>query len=105
MAYERLVTKLTVENLWIYILRLLKEKPLYGYEIRKQIQDRFGFAPAIITVYVVLYKLQREGLVKKAATRSDDTSQRKYYQITEEGLQSLEAGRKFLENTFQRVFE
>ena len=104
MAYERLVEKLTVENLWLYILRLLQEKPLYGYEIRKQIQGRFNFAPAIITVYVVLYKLQREGLVKKVSMKGDNSAQRKYYAITNKGTDMLEAGKKFFESTYQRVF-
>ncbi len=104
MAYERLVGKLTVENLWLYILRLLKEKPLYGYEIRKRIQERFDFSPAVITVYVVLYKLQREGLVKKVSVKGDNSAQRKYYSITDEGSEMLEAGKKFFESTFQRVF-
>ena len=104
MAYDRLVEKLTVENLWLYILRLLKEKPLYGYEIRKRIQERFDFSPAVITVYVVLYKLQREGLVKKVSVKGDNSAQRKYYSITREGSEMLEAGKKFFESTFQRVF-
>ncbi len=104
MAYERLVEKLTVENLWLYVLRLLREKPLYGYEIRKQIQGRFNFAPAVITVYVVLYKLQREGLVKKTSVKGDSSVQRKYYTITEKGAEALTAGKKFFEDTYQRVF-
>ncbi len=96
--------KLTVENLWLYILRLLQERPLYGYEIRKQIQERFNFAPAVITVYVVLYKLQREGLVKKVSVKGENSAQRKYYTMTEKGTQMLEAGKKFFESTYQRVF-
>lgn len=103
MAYDRLVEKLTVENLWLYILRLLQEKPLYGYEIRKQIQERFDFSPAVITVYVVLYKLQREGLVKKISVKSD-SSQRKYYTITDNGTKMLAVGKKFFEDTYRRVF-
>ncbi len=104
MAYERLVEKLTVENLWLYILRLLQEKPLYGYEIRKRIQERFDFSPAVITVYVVLYKLQREELVKKVSVKGANSSQRKYYSITEKGVEVLGAGKKFFESTYLRVF-
>ncbi len=104
MAYGRLVEKLTVENLWLYILRLLGEKPLYGYEIRKQIQERFHFAPAVITVYMVLYKLQREGLVRKTSVKGESSAQRKYYTITDKGMETLQAGKKFFEDTYQRVF-
>ena len=41
-AMNRLVNKLTKEMLWIYILRLLQERPHYGYEIKQLVTDRFG---------------------------------------------------------------
>ena len=41
-AYRRLVRKLTVENLWLYVLSLLKEGPLYGYEVVKRIEERLS---------------------------------------------------------------
>ena len=61
-AYKRLTKKLTKENLWIYVLRLLQERPMYGYEIRQKIDTKFGFAPARVSCYVVLYKMKREKL-------------------------------------------
>ena len=54
MALERLKEKLTKENLWLYILTLLKGGPLYAYEIRSKISKSFSFEPAMITIYVVL---------------------------------------------------
>jgi DNA-binding PadR family transcriptional regulator len=62
LALDRLEKKLTKENLWIYILKLLKDRELYAYELKDKIRARFGFEPAMITVYVVLYKMEREGL-------------------------------------------
>ena len=37
VAYERLFNKLTKENLWMYVIRLLSEKPMYGKEIAEEI--------------------------------------------------------------------
>jgi len=64
MAYERLVRKLTHENLWIYILTLLKDGPLYGYEVRRMIEERFGFRPGQVTSYIVLYRLEKAWYIR-----------------------------------------
>jgi DNA-binding PadR family transcriptional regulator len=63
LAFERLVRKLTQENLWLYILTLLRQGPVYGYEIRRLIEERFGFKPGEVTSYVVLYRLEKAGLI------------------------------------------
>ncbi|MEM2743230.1 MAG: helix-turn-helix transcriptional regulator, partial [Candidatus Methanomethylicaceae archaeon] len=89
MALRRLENKITKENLWIYILNLLKDGPLYGYEVREKIKKKFGFEPATITVYMVLYKMEKEGLVIR---EKSNKNQRKYYLITEKGLKVLEEG-------------
>jgi DNA-binding PadR family transcriptional regulator len=100
LALRRLEQKLTKENLWIYILHLLRGGPLYAYEIRGKIRAAFGFEPATITVYVVLYKMEGEGLVTSAAERRTPSNiVRKYYRLTETGLQALENGRKILRRT------
>ena len=101
MAYNRLTRKLTVENLWMYILKMLSEKPMYAYEIKKALKERFGFTVATITVYMVLYKMTREGLVEKTPVEGD--SRRQYYKSTERGLATLKKGLKFLEKTLKTL--
>jgi DNA-binding PadR family transcriptional regulator len=96
-AYRRLTRKITIENLWIYVLSLLRDRPLYGYEVRDRIFERFGFRPGRITCYVVLYKLEKENLI--SSRRVDGKSKgapRKYYFITEKGLKEVEKAKKFL---------
>ncbi|MGQ9759411.1 MAG: helix-turn-helix transcriptional regulator [Candidatus Methanomethylicaceae archaeon] len=102
VALRRLKEKITKENLWIYILYLLKERPLYAYEVKEKIKERFGFEPATITAYVVLYRLEREGLVKANQERGESEKVgRKYYYPTEKGLQMLEAGKEVLKRTLR----
>ncbi|RLE74397.1 MAG: PadR family transcriptional regulator [Thermoprotei archaeon] len=102
MAYQRLVDKLTKENLWLYIIRLLKERPMYGKEIVKEIRDRFNFSPATVTVYVVLYKMVREGLVRKVQVAEGEG--KVYYEPTERGLEVFERGKEFMRSVYRSLF-
>jgi DNA-binding PadR family transcriptional regulator len=101
-AISRLEDKLTKEMLWIYILRLLQERPHYGYEIKQLIQDRFGFSPATVSGYAIIYRLTKDGLIEEQ--RQDD-SPRKYYAITSEGSHAMSEAKEFLQDTLERVFD
>lgn len=91
----RLKKKTTIDNLWLYILSLLTEGPMYAYEINRRLGNRFGFSAGEVTAYVVLYKLEKSGYVEtewKNAGR-----QRKYYRITAKGRKLLSEGLLLLE--------
>ena len=98
-ALKRLNKKLTIEVLYMWILRLLAEGNKYAYELRDEVGKRFGFSPATVTSYAVLYKMAREGLVK-ALDRSSLFPNRKYYTITPLGTQTLDASRKTIERLY-----
>ncbi|MCD6084233.1 MAG: PadR family transcriptional regulator [Desulfurococcales archaeon] len=98
-ALVRLNRKLTVENLWLYVLACLVNGPTYAYDIRRRIRRVFGFNPSTITLYTVIYKLSREGLVRVAK------EQPKTYEITEEGRRTLEEAVKFVEKNINRIKE
>ncbi|MGC8849550.1 MAG: PadR family transcriptional regulator [Candidatus Bathyarchaeia archaeon] len=101
-----MVRKLTVENLWIYVLSLLKDNPKYGYEIREEIQSRFGFKPGQVTSYMVLYMLEQDGYIESAGTmRSLAGPKRKYYRITEKGLNLLREAESFLSDIHRKLFK
>ncbi len=91
---KRLERKITVENLWIYILRMLKEKPMYAYELNKGVSDRFGFNIGTASAYVVLYKLKNAGYVK--TEWREEGRPRKYYIITESGKEILDKGMDYI---------
>jgi PadR family transcriptional regulator PadR len=105
MAYERLVEKLTKENLWLYILTMLKNGPMYGYEIARRLKTDFNIPIATITAYVVLYKMEREGLVERvehAEAAGGKVNIRKvYYRQTDKGRDTLEKGVEYLKNRLQ----
>ena len=105
-AFQRLEKNLTIDLLWIWVLKLLKEGPKYAYELKQEIQKRFGFSPAIVTNYTILYLLEREGVVKKIEMRNDiERIDRKYYEITELGYKLMEEAEKYLKETYNKLFE
>jgi PadR family transcriptional regulator PadR len=106
-AVNRLADKLTKANLWMYILRLLEDDPLYGYEIKSKIQNKFGFQPAIVSGYVILYKMKKDGLVQEEWKTSSEEGKpnRKYYSLTETGREAMAQARKYMELLITNVFD
>ena len=69
------------------LLGLLIEKPMYGYEIIKELKDRsrgyFNFKEG--TLYPALHRMETSGLVAGKWQTLSSGQQRKYYHITEKG--------------------
>ena len=104
-AYLRLVKNLTIDLLWIWVLKLLKEGPKYAYQLKQEIQEKFGFSPATVTNYTILYLLEREGLVEKTEMRnSDERIDRKYYIITKFGEEVMKEAELYLKQTYEKLF-
>lgn len=102
MAVERLRRKLTTENLWIHILSSLKERDMYGYEIANLLRKEKRVNVAIITVYTVLYKMEREGLIVRKS--GGTLNMRKiYYGITEKGNEAINLGITLLRDTLSSI--
>ena len=89
---RRLKKLLTSGNLWLYILSLAKDKKVYASELDKEIEKEFFFKPNKIMVYVVLYKIESEGLIE-----SEHKERRKYYRITKKGKKTLELAREYFQ--------
>jgi DNA-binding PadR family transcriptional regulator len=80
----------TKDCLWIYILRILADRPLHAYMLREEISKRFGFRPGTVTAYRVLYQLTAGGFVGKKAE-----GRRKVYTVTSKGREELAKAREF----------
>lgn len=83
------------------ILRLLEEKPRHGYEIIKELEDRFGgaYSPSPGTVYPTLTMLEDLGYAKV----SPDEGGRKVYEITPEGSAYLKEHSVTVDSIFDRI--
>ena len=105
MVINRLKKKTTTEMLWPYFLRLLKERPMYGYELRQEVIKRFRWKPPTVSSYLVLYGLQRGGYVTVVWREQRGKPARKYYKITKKGEELLEEGMKYLKGLCSKLLE
>jgi len=81
---------------------MLLDRPMYAYEIGKELRRRFGFSTATVTTYVVLYKLHREGLIGvEEEAESQGRPKRKYYALTDLGRKEFQRGRRLLQDTLR----
>ena len=83
------------------ILRLLEEKPRHGYEVIKELEDRFGgaYSPSPGTVYPTLTMLEDLGYAKA----NQDDGGRKVYSITPEGSAYLKEHSTTVDSIFDRI--
>jgi DNA-binding PadR family transcriptional regulator len=90
-------------HLKFVILRLLSEKPRHGYEIIKEIEDRFGgmYSPSPGTVYPTLTLLEDLGY---ARARPEEGG-KKIYEITDEGRAYLAENQTTIDDIFSRIAE
>ncbi|MEA1993770.1 MAG: PadR family transcriptional regulator [Euryarchaeota archaeon] len=105
MPLDRLKRKMTKEVMWLYVLTILKEKPTYAYQLKKEINEKFGWSPATITSYAVMYRLKRGGYVTTEWGDEGTHPRRKYYYITEEGDKLLNKGEEYLKSVIRELFE
>jgi DNA-binding PadR family transcriptional regulator len=85
------------------ILRLLEEKPRHGYEIIKEIEDRFGgmYSPSPGTIYPTLTLLEDLGY----ARAMPEEGGKKIYEITDEGRAHLAENQPHIDDIFSRIAE
>jgi PadR family transcriptional regulator PadR len=88
MEYRRELLKGNTETL---LLSLLKNQPMYGYQIIKELEKRsqgyFRFKEG--TLYPALHRLEAAGLVRGNWERLPSGKERRYYHLTEKGLKLL----------------
>ena len=68
------------------VLALLAERPMHGYQIIREIEERSGgsWKPSAGSVYPTLQLLADEGLI-----RAEESNGRKIYSLTEEGREAV----------------
>ncbi len=84
------------------ILKLLKERPMHGYEVMKALEDHTHgcYTPSPGTVYPTLQWLEDEGMVQ-----CEEVEGKKVYSITKAGEEFLEENKTTVDDIFDRVEE
>ncbi len=87
-------------RLRLYLLKLLDESPRHGYDVIRELEDRFMglYSPSAGTVYPRLARLEAEGLVEHEVTEG-----RKVYRITDAGRAELGDRRDDLDDLEQEI--
>jgi len=70
----------------LVILNALKHGRMYGYEIAKTLQAIPALAVVEGTIYPIMSRLEKEGLVTSSLEASPEGPARKYYRLSEEGV-------------------
>ena len=76
-------------SLWLLIL--LSERPMYGYEIIKELEKRFSgyWKPKTGAIYPALEKLEQDKLVTSQREFREEGPDRKHYAIAKKGESEL----------------
>ncbi len=87
-------------RLRLYLLKLLDESPRHGYDVIRELEDRFMglYSPSAGTVYPRLARLEAEGLVTHQVQEG-----RKVYRITETGRDELTQRQGDLDDLEQEI--
>jgi PadR family transcriptional regulator PadR len=70
----------------------MQEGPAYGYEMTKRLRARGLTIVGEGSIYPLLGRLERDGLVKTHRAASNGGPPRKYYEASREGERTLAAG-------------
>lgn len=71
------------------LLVVISEEEVYGYEMTKKL-ELYGFNMVSEgSIYPLLIRMKKNGLVKTTTKESDSGPKRKYYSLTEDGKEEL----------------
>ncbi len=89
---ERRRTELLRGVLDLCLLAVIEEGPAYGYEMTKRLRARGLSIVGEGSIYPLLGRLERDGLVETYRAASNGGPPRKYYRASREGQSVLTAG-------------
>lgn len=73
------------------VLSVVRQAESYAYEIVRSLSDHGGLVTSEGTIYPLLSRLRRDGLVETTWRESESGPPRRYYRLTAEGQRALDA--------------
>jgi DNA-binding PadR family transcriptional regulator len=88
---KRVSSKIARGSGEIAILSLLAERPLYGFEIAKQIGERTNgvLKFTLASLYPLLYEMEKRGWLEARWEANEAGRDRRYYRLTPTGRKQL----------------
>ena len=99
--YRKFIEKIIKTNREVFILSLLLEKQMCGYDLIKEIFTKFDVFLSQGTVYPILYTLEDEGLLIAEYNKGDMRS--KKYSLTPKGREVAEKDIENFTNALERI--
>ena len=102
---NRIESKIARGSAEIAILALLAERPLYGFEIARSIEEKTDGALRfqLASLYPMLYELEKRGYVKGQWQPNRAGRDRRYYSLTAAGGKKLAPLRREWRAFFQAL--
>jgi PadR family transcriptional regulator, regulatory protein PadR len=91
---DALLTQMRRGTLQYCVLALLDEEERYGFDLVRALADVDGMVTSEGTIYPLLSRLRRDGLVESSWQESPTGPPRRYYRLTEAGRAALAAFRR-----------
>ena len=89
---ERRHSELLRGVLDLCLLAVIEDEPAYGYEMTRRLRDRGLSTVGEGSIYPLLGRLERDGLVETFRLASDGGPPRKYYRASRAGRRALKRG-------------
>jgi PadR family transcriptional regulator PadR len=90
MDFGNWTTQVRKGLLELCIVNLLARGELYGYDLVKQLAGVKGLVVTEGTIYPLMSRLKKSGILKTRLVESSSGPARKYYSLTREGYQDRE---------------
>ena len=90
-AQDALITQMRRGTLQYCVLALLAEQERYGFDLVRALAEVDGMVTTEGTIYPLLSRLRRDGLVESTWRESPTGPPRRYYRLTKAGRASLGA--------------
>lgn len=97
--FENWATQLRKGMLELCILNSIKGTSLYGYDIVRKLREIPSLVISEGTIYPILSRLKREGLLGTSIKESSEGPPRKYYELTEKGQNILRQMNTYWQDT------
>jgi PadR family transcriptional regulator, regulatory protein PadR len=87
---DKLLTQMRRGTLEYCVLALLREEERYGFDLVRALAAVDGMVTSEGTIYPLLSRLRREGMVSTTWEESPSGPPRRYYRLTPEGHEALD---------------
>lgn len=91
MTARNVFTQLRRGTLEYCVLALLRSEQRYGFDLVRALSEVDGLVTSEGTIYPLLARLRRDGLVDTSWQESESGPPRRYYRLTPDGQRALES--------------